>query len=80
MIKAVLVEELAARFMMPKREAAIVVQAIFDTMATALVRGDKIELRGFGPRGGQPTGSFAALTPRAGARVECRRIRRRFDL
>ena len=34
MIKAVLVEELAARFMMPKREAAIVVQAIFDTMAT----------------------------------------------
>ncbi len=43
MIKAVLVEELAARFMMPKREAAIVVQAIFDTMATALVRGDKIE-------------------------------------
>jgi len=46
--KAVLVEELAARLLMPQREARIAVQTIFDAMIAALVRGEKIELRGFG--------------------------------
>ena len=70
MIKAVLVEELAARFMMPKREAAIVVQAIFDTMATALVRGDKIELRGFGSFHVRLRGARVGHNPKTGARVD----------
>src|SRR5438128_1163880 len=33
---------------MPQREARIAVQTIFDAMIAALVRGEKIELRGFG--------------------------------
>ncbi len=48
MNKAVLVEELAARLLMPQREGRIAVQTIFDAMIAALVRGEKIELRGFG--------------------------------
>ena len=47
MNKAVLAEELAARLLMPQREARIAVQTIFDAMIAALVRGEKIELRGF---------------------------------
>ena len=48
MNKAVLVEELAAQLLMPQRETEIAVQTIFDAMIAALVRGDKIEVRGFG--------------------------------
>ncbi|MGC8916229.1 MAG: HU family DNA-binding protein [Thermoanaerobaculum sp.] len=48
MIKADLVKLVRETVDLPQAKAAQVVDAIFDTMRQALVRGERIELRGFG--------------------------------
>ena len=49
MTRSDLVEELAARFgQLTQRDAEFVVKAILDAMNDALVRGHRIEIRGFG--------------------------------
>jgi integration host factor subunit beta len=46
--KSELVDLLAAERNLPRRTAEEVVNLMFDSMRDALVRGDRIELRGFG--------------------------------
>jgi integration host factor subunit beta len=49
MTRSDLVEELAARFgQLPHRDAEAAVKAILDAVGDALVRGHRIEIRGFG--------------------------------
>lgn len=48
MTKADLVEEVAKQVEVPKKDAEKIVKTIFDSITTALHRGEKIELRGFG--------------------------------
>ena len=49
MTRSDLVEELAARFaQLTHRDAELAVKAMLDAMADALVRGHRIEIRGFG--------------------------------
>lgn len=48
MIKADLVKAVKETVDLPQAKAAEVVEAIFDSMRQALVRGERIELRGFG--------------------------------
>lgn len=49
MTKRDLIEEVAKAFpQLARRDAEVVVNAVFDTMTGALVRGDRIEIRGFG--------------------------------
>ena len=49
MTRSDLVEELAARFgQLSQRDAEFAVKAILDAMSDALVRGHRIEIRGFG--------------------------------
>ena len=49
MTRSDLVEELAARFVqLTQRDAEFAVKAILDAMSDALVRGHRIEIRGFG--------------------------------
>jgi integration host factor subunit beta len=49
MTKRDLIEEVAKAFpQLARRDAEVVVNAVFDTMTDALVRGDRIEIRGFG--------------------------------
>ena len=49
MTKRDLIEEVAKGFpQLARRDAEVVVNAVFDTMTDALVRGDRIEIRGFG--------------------------------
>jgi integration host factor subunit beta len=49
MTRSDLVEELAARFsQLTQRDAEFAVKAILDAMNAALVRGHRIEIRGFG--------------------------------
>ena len=49
MTRSDLVEELAARFsQLTHRDAEYAVKAILDAMSEALVRGHRIEIRGFG--------------------------------
>ena len=50
MTRSDLVEELAARFgQLTHRDAEFAVKTLLDAMSDALVRGHRIELRGFGP-------------------------------
>ena len=49
MTRSDLVEELAARFgQLTHRDAEFAVKTLLDAMSDALVRGHRIELRGFG--------------------------------
>lgn len=48
MIKADLVKAVKETVNLPHAKAAEVVEAIFESMREALVRGERIELRGFG--------------------------------
>ena len=49
MIRSDLVEELAARFsQLTHRDAELAVKTILDAMGDTLVRGNRIEIRGFG--------------------------------
>ena len=48
MTKADLVEEVANLESLTKKETELIVDTIFDNIALALTKGDKVELRGFG--------------------------------
>jgi integration host factor subunit beta len=48
MNKSELIEAFAQKQDIPTKTAASIVKTILDTMTEALVRGDNIELRGFG--------------------------------
>jgi len=48
MTKSELVLQLAERANLPQRVARIIVDTIFDGMKQSLIRGERIEIRGFG--------------------------------
>jgi integration host factor subunit beta len=48
MTKADLVEEVAKAIDVPKKDAEQIVKTVFESVTSALHRGEKIELRGFG--------------------------------
>ena len=48
MTKADLVEEIATRVDLSKKDSEIVVNTVFRNIINALANGDKVELRGFG--------------------------------
>ena len=48
MRKPELIDELAKVTALTKQESAAIVETVFEFIADALVRGDKVELRGFG--------------------------------
>jgi len=48
MIKAELISRVAQKLQLPKKEAAVVVNTVFASIADSLSRGEKVELRGFG--------------------------------
>lgn len=49
MTKSVLIEKVSEKFgSLTRKQTEIVVDTLFETMKDALVKGDKIEIRGFG--------------------------------
>ncbi|RMF86033.1 MAG: integration host factor subunit beta [Nitrospinota bacterium] len=48
MTKAELVEKVAERINLTKKQTEVIVNTLFASIADALARGDKVELRGFG--------------------------------
>ncbi|MBI4013209.1 MAG: integration host factor subunit beta [Candidatus Rokubacteria bacterium] len=48
MTKAALIDEVAKVLNLTKKETAVAIDTIFETIADALARGQKLELRGFG--------------------------------
>ena len=68
--KAHLIEKVHGLLELPRREAAIIVDQIFDSMVRALSRGERVELRRFGSFHLRQRGARIARNPKTGARVE----------
>ncbi len=67
--KSDLVDRVAEAFQLTKKETEVVVTTIFDAMAAALAKGEKIELRGFGSFRIRQRRPRAARNPKSGAPV-----------
>lgn len=69
MTKSELIEALTARGEITKARAEQVVNCVFDTMTSALKRGEGIEIRGFGSFTVRPYKAYTGRNPRTGQSV-----------
>ena len=69
MNKSELIEALAQNQSLPTKTAASIVNTIVDTMIETLVRGDNIELRGFGSFTVKKYETYTGRNPKTGDRV-----------
>jgi len=70
MTKSELVSKLAERANLPQRVARIIVDTIFDGMKESLVRGERIEIRGFGSFEVRNYRGYAGRNPKKGDLVD----------
>lgn len=70
MTKAELVEEVARAAELNKREAEVIVETVFDSIISALHKGDKVELRGFGSFRTRERGPRRGRNPKTGEPVD----------
>jgi len=68
--KTALIEEVSRVAELPRKEAAVIVERILESMVNAIKRGDKVEIRGFGSFRTRPRGARIGRNPKSGARVE----------
>ena len=68
--RADLIDELSKALNFTKRESERIITTIFETMTEALVRGEKVELRGFGSLRIRHRKPRAARNPKTGAAVD----------
>ena len=70
MTRADLIDELSKAFSFTERESEYITTTIFETVTEALVRGEKVELRGFGSLRIRHRKPRAARNPKTGAAVD----------
>ncbi len=70
MTKAELVEEVARAAELNKREAEVIVETVFGSIISALHRGEKVELRGFGSFRTRNRGPRRGRNPKTGEAVD----------
>ena len=70
MTKADLIEEVARVVEFTRKEAEVIVEAIFDAVVRSLKENDKIEIRGFGSFRTRQRQSRIGRNPKTGSRVE----------
>src|SRR5688572_1264123 len=70
MTKAELVEEVARAAELNKRDAEVIVETVFGSIISALHRGEKVELRGFGSFRTRERGPRRGRNPKTGAPVD----------
>lgn len=70
MTKAELVEEVARAAELNKRDAEVIVETVFDSIITALHKGEKVELRGFGSFRTRERGPRRGRNPKTGEPVD----------
>ncbi|MBI3544671.1 MAG: integration host factor subunit beta [Deltaproteobacteria bacterium] len=70
MTKADLVNVVADKAKLQHRQAEVVVNLVFDLMADALKKDDRIEIRGFGSFVNRSYGSYQGRNPKTGAVVQ----------
>jgi DNA-binding protein HU-beta len=69
MTKADFVEQVADRMGSSKTEAATAVDAVFDSIQSALVRGDDVTVTGFGTFSAAKRRSREGVNPRTGEKI-----------
>ncbi len=69
MNKSDLVERIAEKCKISPKIAAEVVDLFFDSMAEALQRGDRIEIRGYGSFISKHYGAYEGRNPKTGAKI-----------
>jgi len=70
MNKSELIDAIADELDMSKSQATSVLNTILDTMTETLVRGESIELRGFGSFAIRQYGSYEGWNPKTGEKVQ----------
>jgi integration host factor subunit beta len=70
MTKAELVEEVSEKTGLPKKQAEIVVNTVFESIVETLKTGEKIELRGFGSFRIRQRDSRTGRNPKTGDKVD----------
>jgi integration host factor subunit beta len=70
MTKAELIDEVSKFANLTKKETETIVNTVFDNITEALVRGDKVELRGFGSFRIRHRNSRKGRNPKTGSSVE----------
>lgn len=70
MTKADLVEEISRALEATRKDAEFVVETIFESIVSALRRGDKVEIRGFGSFRTRQRRARIGRNPKTGARVD----------
>ena len=70
MTKSELIESVAEKLDLPKGKSEMIVNIIFDSMEDSLVRGERIEIRGFGSFEVRHYKAYSGRNPRTGAKVE----------
>ena len=69
MIKLDLINEVVTNTGVTKTKAEMAVETVFESMKSALAKGDRIELRGFGVFTVRPRKTGIGRNPRTGAEV-----------
>lgn len=69
MTKSELVDALARNEGVPRVTAELVVNALFDQVRHALVRGERVEIRGFGSFSAKEYKGYTGRNPRSGAEI-----------
>lgn len=75
MTKSELVEAVAERTTLAKSKAEAVVNTLFAALAETMVKGEGIEIRGFGSFTVREYGAYSGRNPRSGAVVQVSRKR-----
>ena len=70
MTKSELIEAVSQRTSLPKKRAEDIVNAVFDTMADALLENKRIEVRGFGSFSIRTYDARTGRNPRTGESVD----------
>ncbi|MFA4974110.1 MAG: HU family DNA-binding protein [bacterium] len=70
MNKSELIETVSAKAQITKKRAEDVVNLIFDSMTEAIVKGDRIEIRGLGSFVVKEYGAYTGRNPRTGESIK----------
>ncbi len=70
MTKSQLVTILAEEANITRLKAEVVVNTLFDSISEALVKGDRVEIRGFGSFVNREYGAYEGRNPRTGAVID----------
>lgn len=70
MTKAVLVEKVATKINLTKKQTEVIVNTLFQSITDSLGEGDKVELRGFGSFRVRHRDARVGRNPKSGEKVE----------